>query len=149
MPFNLILLGEGEEHSALTALIAELGLEKRVLMPGFVDDSEEWFTCADLYVSTSVAEGYPMVVGEALLHGLPVLASDCSGNLDILDDGRFGQLFTNGSVDALVAALRILLTDAEALAALRQKAVQAREDEQFDLSRIMAAIAVQLQDKQE
>ena len=149
MPFNLILLGEGEEHSALTALIAELGLEKRVLMPGFVDDSEEWFTCADLYVSTSVAEGYPMVVGEALLHGLPVLASDCSGNLDILDDGRFGQLFTNGSVDALVAALRILLTDAAALAALRQKAVQAREDEQFDLSRIMAAIAVQLQDKQE
>ncbi|MFR9719280.1 glycosyltransferase [Aeromonas diversa] len=144
LPFNLILLGEGEKYSTLAAQVMTMGLSKYVLMPGFVHDSEAWLQSADLYVSASVAEGYPMVLGEALLHGLPVLASDCSGNKDILADGRFGQLFVSGCLEALIAALRALIVDANALAALRKKAALAQQSEQFDLARIMKEITARL-----
>lgn len=90
-----------------------------------------------------------MVIGEALLNGMPVLASDCSGNLDILADGKFGQLFSSGSVDALVSALHALLTNTNALIALRHKSVAAKTDEQFDFLRIMSAISEVLQHDQE
>ncbi len=144
LPFNLILLGEGEEYSALAEQVMAMGLSEYVLMPGFVHNSEAWLGSADLYVSSSVAEGYPMVLGEALLHGLPVLASDCSGNKDILADGQFGQLFASGCIEALIAALRPLLVDMKALADLRKKAALAQQSEQFDLARIMKEIATKL-----
>ena len=52
-----MILGEGEERASLTALIKTYGLEKRVLMPGYVKNPEAWYSHAEMYVLSSRFEG--------------------------------------------------------------------------------------------
>jgi glycosyltransferase involved in cell wall biosynthesis len=74
---RLLVLGEGEERAALTALVADLGLGERVTMPGHVNDVAAALHSADLFVLTSDYEGLPAVVLEAMATDCPVLSTDC------------------------------------------------------------------------
>lgn len=74
---RLVMLGEGEERQALTALVADLGLNGRVSMPGHVHDVASALHAADLFVLTSDYEGLPAVVLEAMATDCPVLSTDC------------------------------------------------------------------------
>jgi glycosyltransferase involved in cell wall biosynthesis len=74
---DLRILGEGEERAKLTALIARLGLQGRVSMPGYVTNVAEAFHAARLFVLPSDYEGLPAVVLEAMAANCPVLCTDC------------------------------------------------------------------------
>ena len=74
---RLLILGEGEDRAALTAQIAELGLTRRVKMPGYVIDVGAALASADVFVLPSDYEGLPAVVLEAFASDCPVLATDC------------------------------------------------------------------------
>jgi glycosyltransferase involved in cell wall biosynthesis len=74
---QLLILGDGEEREALTALVAALGLEDRVSMPGHVTDVTPSLQAADLFVLTSDYEGLPAAVLEAMAVNCPVLSTDC------------------------------------------------------------------------
>ena len=74
---HLKILGEGEQRAALTALVAELGLQDRVEMPGYVTDVAGAFHDALLLVLPSDYEGLPAVVLEAMAANCPVLCTDC------------------------------------------------------------------------
>jgi len=74
---RLIILGEGEERNALSAMIKNHGLQDRVSMPGFVRDVATALHSADLFVLTSSYEGLPAVVLEAMAANCPVLSTDC------------------------------------------------------------------------
>ena len=74
---RLVILGEGPERAALTAQIARLGLTQRVDMPGYVADPQAWYARADAMVLTSVYEGLPAVVLEAMAANCPVISTDC------------------------------------------------------------------------
>ena len=74
---RLLILGEGEERSRLTALVRSLGLEDRVAMPGHVADVATPLRSADLFVLTSDYEGLPAAVLEAMAADCPVLSTDC------------------------------------------------------------------------
>jgi glycosyltransferase involved in cell wall biosynthesis len=74
---DLTILGEGEERQALEALVKRLGLEQRVRLPGFVADPGPYFRAADLFVLSSVYEGLPAVVLEAMAADCPVISTDC------------------------------------------------------------------------
>jgi glycosyltransferase involved in cell wall biosynthesis len=103
---RLMILGEGEERPALEALVAELGLEDDVAMPGFVDDAYDYLAHADLFALSSDWEGLPTVVIEALALGARVVATDCpSGPREILADGRYGELVPTGDAQALAEAM--------------------------------------------
>lgn len=116
---QLLILGEGEERSNLETMVMELGLQHRVLMPGFVADTPPVYASADLFVLSSVNEGLPTVLIEALEHGVPVVSTDCpSGPREILEDGRHGTLVPTGDSCALSSAIRDALSrnhDHEAL----------------------------------
>lgn len=104
---RLIILGEGEERSLLEALIQELGLQKAVMLPGFVLDPAPFYAHADLFVLSSVNEGLPTVIIEALEQGVPVVSTDCfSGPAEILEGGRYGTLVPVGDVEALAQAMQ-------------------------------------------
>lgn len=131
---TLTIYGEGPERCNLTRLISKHNLENKVFLPGAVKNVQEKFVKADLFVFPSRFEGFPNALCEAMAVGLPVIASDCSGNIDVIDDGVNGRLFPVGDVDRLVELIRELLEDSEQ----RQRlAAEARKiTDQFSESKI-------------
>jgi len=87
IPHNLIILGEGSLLNDLSIQVKELNLEKRVLFPGFVQNPYPLLKGAQLFVLSSLYEGMPNVLLEAIALGVPVVSSDCpSGPKEILGE---------------------------------------------------------------
>jgi len=92
----LVIVGEGPERANLEALAQSLELHgDAFVLPGFVDNTEDYYRQADVFVLPSKWEGLPNVVLEALSYGLPVVATDCSGGTR--------EIFTEAPEDHLVA----------------------------------------------
>lgn len=72
----LVLLGDGALKPACEELVQSLGLEQRVLMPGFVSDVPRWLRRAELFALTSVYEGFPAVILEAMAAKCLILSTD-------------------------------------------------------------------------
>lgn len=90
---KLVILGEGENRSKLTTLIKKLDLSDRVDLPGFTIDPEPWYNTADLFILSSLWEGFGNVLVEAMKYGLPLISTDCnSGPSEILENGKYGVL---------------------------------------------------------
>ncbi len=105
-PARLMILGEGPERGKLEGMVRSLRLEADVSLPGFVTNPYAYMARASLFVLSSLYEGLPTVLIEALCCGIPVVSTDCpSGPREILKDGKYGQLVPVGDVDALAGAL--------------------------------------------
>jgi glycosyltransferase involved in cell wall biosynthesis len=103
---SLVILGEGGLRSTLEKEVQELGLQGRVVMPGFRADPTPWYQAADLFVLSSDFEGFANVVAEALACGTPVVSTDCPhGPAEILEYGRYGYLVPVGDAKALAAGI--------------------------------------------
>jgi L-malate glycosyltransferase len=89
---RFLLAGEGPERGKIQDLIRAFGLEGNFSLLGFVDDTSAFYRGLDLYVNTSVHEGIPMSVLEAMSHGLPVIAPNVGGFPEIIDEGAQGCL---------------------------------------------------------
>lgn len=104
--FTLTIYGEGPERSALEKLISDLQLEELIKLPGYTHNLADELAQSDLFVMTSLWEGFGNVLVEALAAGCQVISSDCeSGPREILSDGKYGQLIPVNDVDALVKAI--------------------------------------------
>jgi len=120
---RLLILGEGAQRQSLMALSKDLDIAHRIDMPGFVDQTASYYERADLYVLSSIAEGLPTVVIEALAAGARIVSTDCpSGPREILMGGKFGRLVPVGDVDALARAMVDALADEPDRAALMVRA---------------------------
>ena len=120
----LVILGEGGLRSLLEQDVHDLGLQGRVVMPGFHPDPTPWYQAADLFVLSSDFEGFANVVAEALAFGTPVVSTDCPhGPSEILDHGRYGELVPVGDVDGLAAGIRRGLRRPWDREALQQRAL--------------------------
>ena len=105
-PLKLMILGEGELRSELEALVIELGIAEDVDLPGFVQNPFAYVARADLFVLSSLFEGLPTVLIEAMAVGTPVVATDCpSGPFEILQGGDYGPLVAMSSVHELASAI--------------------------------------------
>lgn len=105
-PVRLMILGEGDDRTALEALVRELGLSGDVALPGFVDNPFTYMRHAQLFVLSSDWEGLPTVLIEALACGCPVVSTNCpSGPMEILDGGTYGALVPMRDADALAKAI--------------------------------------------
>lgn len=103
---RLIILGEGAERASLTALADELGITDDVKLPGFVDNPFSYMARASLYVLSSVREGLPGALIQAMACGTPVVATDCpSGPAEVLERGQYGELVPMRDPTALAAAI--------------------------------------------
>jgi glycosyltransferase involved in cell wall biosynthesis len=111
-PVRLMILGEGPERGKLQELAASLGVSDRVSMPGFVENPYSYMGRADAFALSSLYEGFPSVLVEALACGARVVATDCrSGPAEILGGGRFGRLAPVGDARALGNAIQAALED--------------------------------------
>jgi glycosyltransferase involved in cell wall biosynthesis len=109
-PCRLMILGEGRERAALDRLARRLGVSDDFALPGFVHNPFAYLSRARLFALTSVAEGSPNALTEALALGVPVVSTDCrTGPREILQDGRYGTLVPVGDEEALAHAVRATL----------------------------------------
>jgi glycosyltransferase involved in cell wall biosynthesis len=107
---RLVIYGEGTKREMLRRLAAELGVAADVDLPGFTDNPYAEMAAADVVALTSICEGAPVVLMEALGVGTPVVSTDCpSGPREILADGRYGPLAPVGDADAVATGLRQML----------------------------------------
>jgi len=103
---TLAIVGEGTERTALEALVTELGLTGRVLLPGFTTTPGDWYESANLFALSSDYEGFGNVLVEAMHCGLSVVATDCPhGPAEVLGNGRWGRLVPVGDAAALAGAI--------------------------------------------
>ena len=111
-PARLLILGEGEDRPGLEALVAQLGLEQEVDLPGFVLNPYPYMARAALFVLSSRWEGLPTVLVEAMSLGIPVIATDCpSGPREILRNGQYGPLVPVDDANALAQAIQNTLAN--------------------------------------
>lgn len=103
---SLVILGEGPLRTDLSELAEALGVHGRVRLPGFLPAPEQILQAADVYVSASHWEGYPLVLIEAFAAGLPVVARACNfGPEEIVTSDRPGRLVRSERVEDLANAM--------------------------------------------
>ncbi len=134
----LLLPGQGALLEECGTLAKDLGLERRVLFPGQIADMAPWYAAADAAVTASRSEGLPFNVMEAMYRGLPVVASDVKGHVDLIRDGVTGLLYPYGDADACAGAIRRLTRSASTR---RELGRNARESvKQYSLGKVLPEV---------
>lgn len=104
--WQLAIWGDGADRPKLIKLVAELGLQNRIQLPGYAPDPFRAMRDADVFVMSSRYEGFGNVLVEALACQCQIVAADCPhGPREILQDGRLGELVPVEDVDALAEAI--------------------------------------------
>ncbi len=93
---RLILVGDGAERPVVEREIHELGLASAVHVLGNRDDVADLLHASDVFTLPSLFEGLPMSAVEAMVAGLPVVASSVGGLVELVDGGRRGRLVEPG-----------------------------------------------------
>jgi glycosyltransferase involved in cell wall biosynthesis len=111
-PARLLILGDGELRQSLEEAARELGIADDVDFLGFVVDAPAYMKRCTVFALSSVYEGLPVALIEAMACGVPVVSTDCpSGPSEIITHERDGLLVPVGDAAALAAALKRLLDD--------------------------------------
>ncbi|MFL6061520.1 MAG: glycosyltransferase family 4 protein [Marmoricola sp.] len=126
--WRLRIYGHGRLEAKLAGIVAELGVGDQVTLEGYTSELPAAFAGASVYACASAAEGFPMVMLEALSTGLPIVSFDCPrGPRDIIRDGVNGRLVANGDIPALSAALEQVVADDALRASMSAQALRDAE----------------------
>jgi len=125
-----VMVGDGPLRAAAEQLARSSGVSARMVFCGWWDDVPALLDATTVSVLTSVHEGLPCSVVEALAAGVPVVATAVDGTVEVIRSGVNGYLAAVGDIDALASGVTSLLLDATARARM---AVAARDGlDQFD-----------------
>jgi glycosyltransferase involved in cell wall biosynthesis len=137
IPAELTFVGDGPLRNELEHQVIKAGLGERVHFAGTMADISGALNTFDVFAGSSLREGLPLVVLEAMASGKPVVTTDVGGNGEAVIDGTTGLLVPPGDPYALADALEILWMDGDKRA-LMGKAGRARVEEHFSASRMVA-----------
>lgn len=102
--WTLDIVGEGEEKESYRNLITKLHLDERISIHPFTNDIQKYYSEAHVYILSSRWEGMPLVLMEAMSHGLPIVSSDLPVCKEIMGD--FAIYFQNGDINDLARSLK-------------------------------------------
>jgi len=136
---ELWIAGVGDQQSLLKELTDHLNLQDRVKLLGFRSDLIELYHAMDLFVLSSLREGLPNVVLEALAMEVPVVSTRVAEVPGVLTDGKTGLLCPVGDRDPLTDAIRTAVSDPSLRASLAQAGRQLIERE-FTFARRMQRV---------
>ena len=108
---RFVLVGDGPERGRLEALAREMGLAEVVHFVGLQTDPVPWLSAMDVWLSTSVFEGLPLALLEAMAAERPVVATAVGGVAEVIADHFNGRLLKAGDEDGLISAVSTLVTD--------------------------------------
>ena len=143
----LVVLGEGPERDTLEQLAEEQVVSSRVFLPGRVPDVAAWLRRATVYVHPARWEGFGLAVLEAMVSGLPVVATNVSSLPELVVDGETGFLVAPNDPAALAAAVERALAEpalgeAGQARARREFSVAAMADRTAELYRSLSSASV-------
>jgi len=122
---RLIILGDGEDRARLERIIAEENLGDCVALPGFAENPYAYMFRASVYVLSSIFEGFPNALLEALACGVSVVSTNCrSGPAEILSGGEYGALVPVGDAAAMAEAIASALDHPLPAASLKARAAE-------------------------
>lgn len=113
LDYELWILGEGWAREKLEELIDKYKLNNVKLL-GFKENPYKYIKQGDLFICSSKNEGFSLVIAEAMILGLPVISTNCSGPNELLNFGEYGFMVENNE-DALYEGLKEILKDEEKL----------------------------------
>lgn len=133
--WQLVIIGEGDSRVEMENMVLALDVEEKVYLPGAVGNIGAWYEYSDIYVMTSLFEGFPNTLAEAMAHGLPVVSVDCeTGPGDIIRHEVDGLLVPQNNQTALIDALTKLMSDPILRNRYAERSIDVRE--RFSLDRI-------------
>jgi sugar transferase (PEP-CTERM/EpsH1 system associated) len=130
---RLVVIGDGSLRSEIERVLARAGANGLAWLPGFGKDVLQLYRAFSVFALPSRREGISNTILEAMASGLPVIATRVGGNVEIVDDGRTGQLIPPGDPDAMTHAL-LAYIDKPALAQVHGAAGRKRVVKEFSLS---------------
>jgi len=108
---KLMIVGAGPLEESLRSRVERLGLSKQVMFMGMRRDIPQLLKAMDIFVLPSLQEGFGMALLEAMVMGLPVIATNVGGIPEVVDDGKTGILVPPRDPDALSEMILVLLKD--------------------------------------
>ena len=114
LPFHVQFVGDGPRLAEITAKTERLGLNDKVSFLGDRHDVPELLSKAHIFALSSLWEGFPISILEAMRAGLPVIASDVGGVCESVTDGVNGLIVKPKDVEGLHQAIQRLLSDGSA-----------------------------------
>jgi len=121
--FTLEIFGSGEDEAALKELTCELGISENVIFKGACKDAIIQASNSTCYVMSSLYEGMPNALMEAMAVGLPCISTDCpNGPAELITSGENGILVPVGDSEAIASAIKSLIQNSEYAEALGKKA---------------------------
>lgn len=117
------IVGIGYLERKLQQLAVQLGVKEMVHFLGFQSNPYPYIKNADIFLSTSMAEGYPLVICEAICLGKPIVATNITGSKEILDDSEYG-LLTEEDDESIFESIRNMITNDRLRNYYAQKAVE-------------------------
>jgi glycosyltransferase involved in cell wall biosynthesis len=134
-----LLVGDGPERASLEAEAKRLGIAERVVFTGWQEDTARFMALMDIFVLSSVKEGFGLVILEAMKNEKPVVCTAVGGVPELVEDGRNGFLVPSGDEDSLAGKVMALLEN-RALRRRLGKEGRKRLEEEFTLSRMADAV---------
>lgn len=110
---RLLVLGDGPEREFLESLARELGLGDRVVFAGYVTEEQKYdfIEVSNVFISTSLHEGFGIVFMEAMYCGLPIICSNHGGQVDFLKNGENALLVDVGDIEGYARSIRRFIDD--------------------------------------
>ncbi len=139
------IVGEGEEEVSLRGLASEEGIGDRVRFLGFQTDVKPLFEAMDIFVLSSLREGLPNVLLEAMSMQTPVVSTRVAGIPSILSDGENGLVVEPGSDKEIAAALERLLLHPDStreLACRARRTIESRYSFSSRMEKVMSIYAM-------
>jgi glycosyltransferase involved in cell wall biosynthesis len=111
LSFKLAIVGEGLERGNIEEAVRRAGLEKQVHLVGHVNDVRPYYRAADLLAISSLSEGSPNALLEAMAAGVPVVSTDVGGIPEIVSHRQTAFLVSAQDSAALADAIGLMLSD--------------------------------------
>lgn len=111
--FHLVIAGDGEEKDGLAAKVRTMGIQDKISLPGNLTNLDQVMQAADVFVMSSLWEGLPLVLLEAMAAGLPVVAYGIPGIDEVVENEVTGLTVPVGEPTSLAKGLERLAVDGE------------------------------------
>ena len=126
---KLVIIGEGYKRPELQQKIGDLNLSDKVFLPGYSENARQYLPFFNLFVLSSLTEGLPITLLEAMQAKIPIVATKVGGIPDVLEDGKTGVLVSHYNAADLAEGILSLYKDEGLRDELAAKAEQALKKE--------------------